>query len=113
MHQMSASRATWDDTTCAFFLDLVEKQKELRHWARITPSKIGWSNITREFNANTRRGYHKKTLQNKYHDLKWNYFNWHDGQTHTGLGRDPATGEVAADPEWLDQAPRVLTTPFS
>jgi hypothetical protein len=102
---MSTPRATWDDQTCALLLDLVEKQKELCHWARNSPSSIGWANITCELNANLRQGYIKKKLQNKYHNLKQAYFDWRDGHTHTGLDRDPTTGEVAVDPEWLKQGP--------
>lgn len=45
----------------------------------------------------------RRSFQNKYHDLKRNYFDWRDGQTDTDLGRDPATGEVAVDPEWFQQ----------
>jgi hypothetical protein len=110
---MSKHRASWDDLTCALFLDLVQQQKDICHWGHNTPSTIGWSNITHEFNKLTGRGYNKRTLQNKYHDLKRNYFTWRDGQTQTGLGRDPLTGEVSADPYWLEQGPGVLTTPLS
>jgi hypothetical protein len=63
----------------------------------------------RDFNKATNRGYYKKTLQNKYHDLKQGYFNWHDCQTHTGLDCDPVTGEVIVDDAWYGQGPRVLT----
>jgi hypothetical protein len=110
---MSKHRASWDDPTCGFLLDLVQKQKDICHWSRNTPSSIGWANITREFNAATGRGYPKKTLQNKYHDLKRNYFDWRDSQTHTGLGHDPVTGEVVADADWLEQGPEVVTTTLS
>lgn len=79
MHQMSTPQATWDDQTCAMLLDLVEKQKELCHWAHNTPSSLGWANITRELNANTRLGYTKKKLQNKYNNLKRTYFDWREG----------------------------------
>jgi hypothetical protein len=108
-------KASWDDPTCAVFLDLVRKQKELCYWNHKihTPSSLGWTNIWREFNEATRRGYDKKTLQNKYNELKRQYFLWRDGHTQTGLGRDPVTGEVTADPAWFDQQPGVLTLPFS
>ena len=67
----------------------------------------------RGFNEGTRLGYTKKKCQNKYNELKRLYFNWRDGQTHTGLGRDPLTGEVTTDPEWYGANPGVLTTHIS
>ncbi|KAF8666528.1 hypothetical protein HU200_053645 [Digitaria exilis] len=97
---MSHDRANWDEQTTSVFLDIVAKQKELCHWANKCPTSIGWTNIWRSFNEITNLGYQKKQLQNKFNDLKRAYFNWRDGCCHTGLGRDPDTGEVAADTVW-------------
>ncbi|CAD6334595.1 unnamed protein product [Miscanthus lutarioriparius] len=71
----------------------------------------GWTNVVRGFNEVTRLGYNKKKCQNKYNELKRLYFNWRDGQTHTGLGRDPLTGEVTADPEWYGASPGESSQP--
>ncbi|KAG2545141.1 hypothetical protein PVAP13_9KG411518, partial [Panicum virgatum] len=81
-------------------LDLVAKQKQLCHWGEKGPTSIGWTNIYRSFNDSTKLGYSKKQIQNKFNKLKRLYFNWRDGCKHTGLGRDPETGEVAVDPVW-------------
>ncbi|KAL6657847.1 hypothetical protein ACP70R_005627 [Stipagrostis hirtigluma subsp. patula] len=97
---MSRDRANWDERTTSLFLELVVKQKELCHWSDKYPTSIGWTNIHRSFNDATKLGYTKKQLQNKYGDLKRAYFNWRDGLNHTGLGRDPVTGEVEVDPVW-------------
>lgn len=56
-----------------------------------------------EFNEATKLGYNKKMLQNKYNDLKRQYFNWRDSHMQSGLGRDPVTGEVTADPSWFGE----------
>ena len=105
---MSQERACWDDRTSSLLLDLIIKQKDLCHWNSTGPTSLGWTNVVRDFN-----GYIKKTCQNKYNELKRCYFNWRDGQTHTGLGRDPLTGEVTADPEWYGASLGVLTTCIS
>ena len=76
-------------------LDLVGKQKELCHWSNKGPTSIGWTNVHRSFNEYTKLGYLKKQIQNKFTDLRRQFFNWHDGCTHTGLGHDPKIGEVA------------------
>jgi len=98
--QMSRDRANWDDRKLSLMLDLVAKQKELCHWGEKGPTSIGWTNIYRSFNDSTKLGYSKKQIQNKFNELKRLYFNWRDGRKHTGLGRDPETGEVAVDPVW-------------
>ncbi|KAF8670871.1 hypothetical protein HU200_050136 [Digitaria exilis] len=98
--QMSRDRANWDEQTTSVFLDIMAKQKELCHWANKCPTSIGWTNIWHSFNEITNLGYQKKQLQNKFNDLKRAYFNWRDGCHHTRLGRDPDTGEVAADTVW-------------
>ncbi|TVU00187.1 hypothetical protein EJB05_54402, partial [Eragrostis curvula] len=98
--QMSRDRAYWDDQTTSKLLELVAEQKEQAHWADRSPTSLGWANIVRSFNESTKLIYRKKQLQNKFNDLKRAYFNWRDGCSHTGLGRDPDTGEVAADPIW-------------
>jgi len=110
---MSQERASWDDRTCSLLLDLIIKQKDLCHWNATSPTSLGWTNVVRGFNEVTRLGYTKKKCQNKYNELKRLYFNWRDGQTHTGLGCDPLTGEVTADPEWYGASPGVLTTRIS
>ena len=110
---MSQEHASWDDRTCSLLLDLINKQKDLCHWNATSPTSLGWTNVVRGFNEATRLSYTKKKCQNKYNELKRLYFNWRDGQTHTGLGRDPLTGEVTADPEWYGASPGVLTTHIS
>ena len=55
----------------------------------------------------------QEKVPEQYNELKRLYFNWRDGQTHTGLGRAPLTGEVTADPEWYGASPGVLTTRIS
>ena len=110
---MRQERASWDDRTCSLLLDLINKQKDLYHWNATSPTSLGWTNVVRGFNEVTRLGYNKKKCQNKYNELKHLYFNWRDGQTHTGLGRDPLTGEVTADPEWYGASLGVLTTCIS
>jgi len=92
---MSHDRANWDDHTTSVLLDLVGKQKELCHWSDKGPTSIGWTNVHRSFNEYTKLGYLKKQIQNKFTDLRRQFFNWRAGCTHTGLGRDPKTGEVA------------------
>jgi uncharacterized protein YbdZ (MbtH family) len=113
LHQMTRDHASWDDRTCSLFLNLINQQKNLCHWGANTQTPIGWTNVHRSFNEATRLGYNKKQLQNKYNELKRAYFNWRDGQIHTGLGRDPRTREVTADPAWYAAGTGVLTTPFS
>ena len=110
---MSQDRTCWDDRTTSLLLDLIIKQRDLCHWNSTGPTSLGWTNVVREFNEVTRLGYNKKMCQNKYNELKRCYFNWRDGQTHTGLGRDPLTTEVTADPEWYGASPGVLTTRIS
>ena len=111
---MSQDRACWDDRTTYLLLDLIIQQKDLCHWSGAHgPTSLGWTNIVHHFNEVTDLGYSKKVCQNKYNELKHCYFNWRDGQTHTGLGHDPLTREVTADPEWYDASPGVLTTRIS
>ena len=110
---MNRDRASWDERACSLFLELITQQKNLCHWGNNTPTPIRWTNVHRAFNEATRLGYNKKQLQNKYNELKRAYYNWRDGQIHTGLGRDPHTGEVTADPGWYAAGTEVLTTPFS
>ena len=110
---MSQECASWDDRTCSLLLDLIIKQKDLCHWNATSPTSLGWTNIVHGFNEVMRLGYNKKKCQNKYNKLKCLYFNWRDGQTHTGLGRDLLTGEVTADPKWYGASPGVLTTRIS
>lgn len=107
-------KASYDDPTCALFLDIIRKQKDICHWNHKThsPSSIGWSNVVSEFNEATNLGYSKKMLQNKYNDLKRQYFNWRDSHVQSGLGRDPVTGEVTADPSWFGEQTGVLSYPF-
>ena len=108
---MSQDRAVWEDRATSVLLDLILQQKELCHWTSAHgPTSLAWTKITHDFNQIMDLGYSKKTCQNKYNELKRCYFNWRDGQTHTGLGRDPLTGEVTADPEWYGASPGVLTT---
>ena len=108
---MSQDRAVWEDRATSVLLDLILQQKELCHWTSAHgPTSLAWTKITHDFNQITDLGYSKKTCQNKFNELKRCYFNWRDGQTHTGLGRDPLTGEVTADPELYGASPGVLTT---
>ena len=110
---MSRDRANWDDRKLSLMLDLVAKQKELCHWGDKGPTSIGWTNIYRSFNDSTKLGYSKKQIQNKFNELKRLYFNWRDGRKHTGLGRDPETGEVAVDPVWYAAVHGVLAWTLS
>ncbi|CAD6234673.1 unnamed protein product [Miscanthus lutarioriparius] len=100
LHRMNHDHASWDDRTCSLFLELITQRKNLCHWGNNTPTATGWTNVHRAFNEATRLEYNKKLLQNKYNELKRAYFNWRDGRIHTGLGRDPHTREVTADPSW-------------
>ena len=39
-------------------------------------------------------------MTNKFDALKQKYKEWHDAQSPSGLGRDTATGGIAAEPEY-------------
>ena len=110
---MSQEHASWDDRTCSLLLDLINKQKDLYHWNATSLTSLGWTNVVRGFNKVTKLRYNKKKCQNKYNELKRLYFNWRDGQTHTGIGRDPLTREVTAGPKWYGASPGVQNTCFS
>jgi len=102
---MSQDRAVWEDRATSVLLDLILQQKELCHWTSAHgPTSLAWTKITHDFNQIMDLGYSKKTCQNKDNELK---------RAETGLGRDPLTGEVTADPEWYGTSPGVLTTRIS
>ena len=62
------------------------------------------------FREVTKLPYDKKQPQNKFNELKRAFFNWCDLQTHTGLGRDPNTGGITADPLFFEGGNGVLTS---
>ena len=58
-------------------------------------TKKGWRNIYPHFPQ-----YTHKQVTNKFDALKRKYKEWHDAQSASGLGRDTATGGIAAEPEY-------------
>ena len=58
-------------------------------------TKEGWRNIYPHFPQ-----YTHKQVTNKFDALKQKYKEWHDAQSPSGLGRDTATGGIAAEPEY-------------
>ncbi|CAN6302247.1 unnamed protein product [Urochloa humidicola] len=93
-------RAHWSEQSIRCFLELLRIEKEKYNWSERSPTSVGWDNIVRAFNEQTRLGLKKRQLQNKWSDLKNSYFDWRDGLKHSGLGIDPITGEVTYDPVW-------------
>ena len=95
---MTTPHANWDDNITRIFLDLVIGQKNRLHWNQKGLTTIRWANVYPAFREVMKLPYDKKQLQNKFNELKRAFFNWRDLQTHTGLGRDPSTGGITADP---------------
>jgi GTPase SAR1 family protein len=92
---MPRDRAQWnnDETRLLLHLCLQEKEKFNFNLQGLTIS--GWNNIYTYFPH-----YDKKQCNNKLSSLKAAYNKWKDGQTSTGLGRDPCTGDIDAEPEY-------------
>jgi hypothetical protein len=60
-------------------------------------TNTGWSNVYTYFPH-----YDKKQCNNKLGALKHSCLKWKDELTTTGLGRDPRTSDIDADPEYWD-----------
>ncbi|XP_004986659.1 uncharacterized protein LOC101763124 [Setaria italica] len=91
------NRASWDEPTTKFLLDLCIEQKNQLNWSDRCLTKLGWRNVHSRFVAETRLQLGTKQLQNKLSNLRRQFFGWQALQTSSGLGRDTQTGGVSAD----------------
>ena len=71
---------------------------------------MGWANLYSAFVMATGLTYEKKQLQNKLNELKRAYFTRRNFQAHTGLRRDPHTGNITVDPMFFEGGNGVLTS---
>jgi hypothetical protein len=94
---MTKDRAHWADDETRLLLTLALQEKEKFNFNHQGLTNAGWSNVYTYFPH-----YDKKQCKNKLGALKQSYFKWKDAQTATGLGRDPRTGDIDADPEYWD-----------
>jgi hypothetical protein len=78
-------------------LHLRLQEKEKCNFNQLGLSTIGWNNIYTYFPH-----YDKKQCNNKLGALKKAYLAWKDELSGTGLGRDPHTGDIAAEPEYWE-----------
>ena len=97
---MPPKRATWTEDETKLLLDLCLQEKEKCNFTQQGLTTAGWSNVYTNF-----PNFDKKQCNNKLGYLKKAYLTWKDGLTATGLGRDPRTGDIEAEPEyWETQA---------
>ena len=108
--QTSSDRAHWCYEETKFFLDLCIAEKNKMNFNQTGLTKLGWRNVYRGFASETGLQLANKKLQNKLSAMRRHYFAWRDRITHTGLGRDPQTGGVTADPSLFQEEEEV--TPF-
>ena len=73
---MTTPRANWEDSTTRTFLDLVIGEKNLMHWNQKGLTTIGWGNVYPAFREATGLAWDKKQLQNKFNELKRQFFRW-------------------------------------
>ena len=92
---MPPKRANWSEVDTKLLLDLCLQEKEKMNFNQQGLTTTGWNNIYTNFPH-----YDKKQCNNKLGFLKKAYLTWKDELSSTGLGRDPRTGDIAADPEY-------------
>ena len=107
---MANDRAHWKPEETKIFLDLCIAEKNKMNFNEWGLTKLGWRNVYRGFASQTGLQLDNKKLQNKLSAMRRHYFAWRDRITHTGLGRDPQTGAVTADPSLFQEEEEV--TPF-
>lgn len=91
------SRAQWNDEETRLLLTLCLQEKDKLNFSYLGLTNTGWSNVYTYFPH-----YDKKQCNNKLYALKSTYVKWKASQTATGLGREPRTGDIAAEPEYWD-----------
>ncbi|XP_066312676.1 uncharacterized protein [Miscanthus floridulus] len=102
---MQPKRASWSDDDTKLLLDLYLQEKEKFNFNQQGLATTGWNNIYTCF------PHYDKKQCNKLGSLKKAYLTWKDELSATRLGRDPRTGNIAADPEyWETQAGSQLVT---
>ncbi|TVU08543.1 hypothetical protein EJB05_41952, partial [Eragrostis curvula] len=94
---MDRPRATWDHDATKKLLDLCMVEKRDHNFNSVGPTKQGWSRIHKGLQEAFQGKYDHRQASNKLGALKRAYHEWLDLKHHTGLGRDPETGGVAAD----------------
>ncbi|KAL6870781.1 hypothetical protein ACP4OV_014629 [Aristida adscensionis] len=94
---MASNRAYWSERNTKIFLDLCIEEKQKKNWAKNTITREGWRNIYHKFPAMSGQNYTRKQMRNKLGDLKNSYSKWLGLQSQSGLGCQPATGDVVAD----------------
>jgi len=92
---MPRDHAHWESSEIALLLKLAIEEKQKSNWNQFGVTKEGWRNIYPHFPQ-----YTHKQVTNKFDALKRKYKEWHDAQSASGLGRDTATGGIAAEPEY-------------
>jgi hypothetical protein len=87
---------------------VIEHKNQL-HWNQKGLTNFGWTNLYAAAKKTRQLHYSKKQLQNKFNDMKRSYQTWLKLQTHTCLGHDPTTGDVAVDPTFFEDDNEVVT----
>ena len=92
---MPPKRASWSEDDTKLLLDLCLQEKEKFNFNQQGLTTTSWNNIYTCFPH-----YDKNQCTNKLGSLKKAYLTWKDELSATGLGRDPCTGDIVADPEY-------------
>jgi len=108
--QTSSDRAHWGYEETKIFLDLCIAEKNKMNFNQKGLTNQGWRNVYRGFATETGLQLANKKLQNKLSAMRRHYYARRERTTHTGLGRDPQTGGVIADPSLFEEEEEV--TPF-
>jgi hypothetical protein len=95
--QMPRDQAHWEPSQIVLLLKLAIAEKQKGNWNQYGVTKEGWRNIYPHFPQ-----YTHKQVTNKFDSLKRKYRDWQDAQSGSGLGRDPATGGIAAEPDYWE-----------
>ena len=90
---MPCPHANWDDAETKLLLDMCLQEKEKFNFNQFGVIRDVWNNIYTYFPQ-----YDRKQVNNKLGALKATYLKWKDEQSATGLGRDPHTGAIDAEP---------------
>ncbi|XP_066384532.1 uncharacterized protein [Miscanthus floridulus] len=94
---MPPKRANWSEDDTKLLLNLCLQEKDKFDFNQQGLTRTGWNNIYTNFPH-----YDKKQCNNKLGSLKKAYLTWKDELTATGLGRDPRTGDIEAEPEYWE-----------